>query len=416
VIWPDPVSLDAPLDEAVREELARDLVEQGRIAIPMLLGLLLVLGRILGMALVQNAMAMGCYLALLTVVVLRWAHALMAREGRWPWPSSRARMWSFAAGALLMGTGLAVLSLLVYTRLNSSQVALLALVHLAILSVGILSMAASPTAFVCYSAPILSVLAFILFRDGRSWGNWDLLALVGFYALGLGFLILRQFRSHREALTLSIQNSRAAIGDSLTGLRNRRYLQAFMETEVEQTLRAAQEGGPFEGFALLMIDLDHFKEVNDHHGHANGDAVLRQVSRVLKETARKADVLVRWGGEEFVVVARLQEREGAGPLALRFLEQIRHGHYRLLDGEELPLTCTLGYTVFPFFPERPALVNWERALALADAAMLRSKVEGRNRMAGVAPRPLNGRSLQASLDLLKDLEGAESSGLVQIVR
>ncbi len=415
--WHDPVSLDAPLDEAVREELARDLVDQGRISIPMLLGLLIVLGRILRMALEVNAVATGFYIALLVVVILRWAHALMAREGRWPWMSARARMWSFSAGALLMGSGLALLSLLVYPNLQSSQVALLALVHLAILSVGILSMAASPTAFICYSAPILAVLGIILMRDGRSWGAWDLMALVAFYALGLGFLILRQFRSHREALTLSIQNSRAAIGDSLTGLRNRRYLQAFMETEVEQILRAGQEGsGEFEGFALLMIDLDHFKEVNDQYGHANGDTILRQCARVLKETARKADVLVRWGGEEFVVVARLQERDGAGPLALRFLEQIRNGHFRLLDGQEVPLSCTLGYTVFPFFPERPGLVNWERALGLADAAMLRSKAEGRNRMAGVAPKSLNGRSLQGALEQLRDLDTAESVGLIKLVR
>ncbi|HJW08634.1 MAG TPA: hypothetical protein VJ483_03320, partial [Holophagaceae bacterium] len=179
--WPDPVSLDSPLEEAVREELARDLVEQGRISIPMLLGLLLVLGRILGMSLVENRLALGCYLGLLVVVLLRWAHALMAREGRWPWETARRRMWSFSAGAFLMGAGLALLSLLVYPKLLPSQIALLGLVHLAMLSVGILSMAASPTAFVCYSSPILLVLAFLLFRDGRSWGAWDLLALVGFY-------------------------------------------------------------------------------------------------------------------------------------------------------------------------------------------------------------------------------------------
>ncbi|HJU83389.1 MAG TPA: GGDEF domain-containing protein, partial [Holophagaceae bacterium] len=247
-------------------------------------------------------------------------------------------------------------------------------------------------------------------------GAWDLMGLVGFYALGLGFLILRQFRSHREALTLSLQNSRAAISDALTGLRNRRFLQAFMETEVPQILRGLQPGqeAGFEGFALFMLDLDHFKEVNDLYGHANGDAVLQQYAGLLRETARKSDVLVRWGGEEFVVVARIQEREGAAPLAHRFLDQMRLGRFRLLDGRELPISCTLGYAVFPFFPDRPGLLNWERTLALADDAMLRAKAAGRDRVMGVAAGSLGGLPPSEALDRLRDLDRAQASGLLSL--
>lgn len=404
---PDPL-----LEEEIRAELARDLLDQGRLSIPLVLLLLLALARVLGRALFNDPAALAWYGALLGIVVLRWLHAQLSLKGLGPMASPRTRMWSFAAGALAMGLGLAMVSVLVYPALSPVQIALLALVHLAVLSVGILAMAASPTAFLAFMAPILGALTFLLARDGGRWGAWDLLLLVAVFAAGLGLLILRTFRLRREALALSLQNSRAALQDSLTGLRNRRFLQAFMETEAPQVLRD-EEGG---ALALLMIDLDQFKAVNDTHGHAVGDAVLRHCADLLRDTARKSDVLVRWGGEEFVVVARLQEGESAAPFADRFLQRLRSEPLKLSDGRMLPQTCSIGYARFPFFPDRPELLNWERVLALADAAMLRAKAAGRDRLAGaVACQPRPGSPARL-LERLRDLPKAEADGLIRIVQ
>ena len=402
---PDPL-----LDEEIRAELAKDLIEQGRVSIPLVLILLFVMARVLGTALSTNAAALGWYVFLLAIVLLRWAHAQLAITGPGPLASPRVRMWSFACGALLMGLGMAIVSVLVYPELRPVQIALLALVHLAVLSVGILAMAASPTAFLAFMMPILGALTYLLASDSGHWGAWDLLLLVAVFATGLGFLILRQFRLRRDALALSLQNSRAALQDSLTGLRNRRFLQAFMETEAQQTLRD-QDGG---ALALLMIDLDEFKAVNDTYGHAVGDAVLRHSASLLKETARKADVLVRWGGEEFVVVARLQEGESIAPLADRFLQRMRDEPFRLADGRELKQTCSIGYARYPFFSARPELLNWERVLAFADAAMLRAKSAGRDRSAGASAGEMRAGSPAHLLERLRDVPRAERDGLVRI--
>lgn len=402
---PDPL-----LDEEIRAELARDLIEQGRVSIPLVLVLLLVMARVLGQALFSNRAALVWYGFLLAVLVLRWGHAQLALQGPGPLSSPRVRMWSFSCGALLMGLGLAVVSVLVYPALSPVQIALLALVHLAVLSVGILAMAASPTAFLAFMLPILAALTYLLAWDRGHWGAWDLLLLVGIFASGLGFLILRQFRLRREALALSLQNSHAALQDSLTALRNRRFLQAFMETEASQILRDAEGGA----LALLMIDLDQFKAVNDTFGHGVGDAVLRHCADLLRDTARKSDVLARWGGEEFVVVARLQEGESIAPLANRFLQRLRADPMRLADGRELPQTCSIGYARYPFFPERPELLNWERVLALADTAMLRAKAAGRDRVAGAVAVNTQAESPAHVLERLRDLPKAEKDGLLRI--
>ena len=402
---PDPL-----LEEEIRAELAKDLIEQGRVSIPLVLVLLLVMARVLGSALFGDPVALGWFVFLFGIVLLRWVHAALAIQGPGPLASPRVRMWSFACGALLMGLGMAIVSVLVYPRLVPVQIALLALVHLAVLSVGILAMAASPTAFLAFMLPILGALTYLLAWDRGHWGAWDLLLLIGVFATGLGFLTLRQFRQRREALALSLQNSRAALQDSLTGLRNRRFLQAFMETEAQQTLRDADGGA----LALLMIDLDEFKVVNDTHGHGVGDAVLRHCAGLLRETARKSDVLVRWGGEEFVVVARLQEGESIAPLADRFLQRLRAEPFRLSDGRDLRQTCSIGYARYPFFSFRPELLNWERVLAFADAAMLRAKAAGRDRIAGASAGEVRPGSPAHLLERLRDVAKAEQDGLLHI--
>jgi diguanylate cyclase (GGDEF)-like protein len=176
--------------------------------------------------------------------------------------------------------------------------------------------------------------------------------------------------------------------DALTGLANRRHFQAVMRLQAaaQQAAADAQAGTaqagptPLEG-SLLLIDIDHFKRINDSHGHAVGDAVLVEVAQRLVATLREQDLTVRWGGEEFLVYARGLPPEQVDVLAERLLAAIgsapvRHGR------ERLAVTASIGFATFPLLPDRRP-IDWERAVDLVDKAMYLAKAHGRNRAYGV---------------------------------
>src|SRR5690606_34565722 len=125
----------------------------------------------------------------------------------------------------------------------------------------------------------------------------------------------------------------ASLTDPLTGLRNRRYFASHIEADVADSLARYDASGDPEQADLLffMVDIDHFKQVNDNYGHGAGDAVLLQVAQRLSDCFRDTDHLVRWGGEEFLVVARNTERRHAAELAERVVYAIGHVAFELPD-------------------------------------------------------------------------------------
>lgn len=163
--------------------------------------------------------------------------------------------------------------------------------------------------------------------------------------------------------------------DSLTKLLNRRVLMAALESEQ----RRMRRGGT--AWALLLIDVDHFKRVNDQHGHAVGDEVLCRVAAVLQRSAREVDTVARMGGEEFCVLAPLTDLHGAALLAERL---------RLAVGESaqdpgaVPVTISVGVALGLPGPEG-APETAEAAVARADVALYRAKAAGRNRVELPAP-------------------------------
>ncbi len=163
---------------------------------------------------------------------------------------------------------------------------------------------------------------------------------------------------------------RQAFYDRLTGVANRRYFESLLDREVRRAERYGQ------GFALVMFDLDHFKKVNDTYGHATGDVVLQEVTRVAGERLRSVDVLGRWGGEEFMVLLPgAAAEEGA-----RVAELVRArvaGHAFPRAGQ---VTVSLGVAAFHSGEPRGEL------LRRVDEALYRAKREGRNRVA-LAPPP-----------------------------
>ncbi|HEY8107500.1 MAG TPA: GGDEF domain-containing protein [Gaiellaceae bacterium] len=177
--------------------------------------------------------------------------------------------------------------------------------------------------------------------------------------------LLRAFRWTEE------QASEARI-DALTGLANRRALEEILAAEISRAQRFKHE------LAVVLLDLDRFKEINDSSGHAAGDVMLRAVSRLLISLARQGDTVVRWGGEEFVVV--LPETDLAG--AQRFAERLRRTIEAHAVGE-MKTSASCG--VATMLPEDTV----EELLGAADRALYQAKANGRNRTetAVRAPRP-----------------------------
>lgn len=174
-------------------------------------------------------------------------------------------------------------------------------------------------------------------------------------------------------LFLLEETTRLSVTDALTGLYNRRFLEAFLEQQLALTARTGQP------FAVLMLDLDHFKRFNDTFGHRAGDAALRAVAQAVQKGLRAADVVARYGGEEFVVVLPQTEVESAFEIAER-LRQVVAGT-GLPDpqrpGEYLPpLTVSVGVAACPAHATTLGAL-----LHAADAAMYAAKRAGRNRVA-----------------------------------
>jgi diguanylate cyclase (GGDEF)-like protein len=203
---------------------------------------------------------------------------------------------------------------------------------------------------------------------------WAAGSTAGGLLLVLVAVLLRRMRhSNAQLLSSNEQLQVASERDPLTGLANRRCLLAAME-------RSATEGGGFQG-AMLLIDIDHFKRINDVHGHAAGDTVLVEVARRLRAALRDEDLTVRWGGEEFLVVVRTLPQDEVEALAQRLLQAIG-GEPVALGGQRLAVTASIGFAVFPIEPARLPLA-WERAIDLVDTAMYLAKAHGRNRAYGV---------------------------------
>ena len=168
----------------------------------------------------------------------------------------------------------------------------------------------------------------------------------------------------------------SALRDGLTRAFNRRYFVERLGAEIRFAERHSQP------LALLMLDVDKFKELNDAHGHLIGDDVLRAVVGVLNDTLRAEDVLARYGGEEFAVLVRGVNQDGARVLGERLRREIAEMGLTKEGGEKLSVTVSIGIAIFPLpnAAEVPAEQTGKKLVELADAALYRAKNAGRNRV------------------------------------
>jgi diguanylate cyclase (GGDEF)-like protein len=209
-----------------------------------------------------------------------------------------------------------------------------------------------------------------------------------------------------------------ALRDPLTGLRNRRYLHEFMQEETPRVLRRwlAQDVAIINrrSISLILVDLDHFKLVNDEHGHAAGDAVLVQVAGLLKDIVRKPDLVLRWGGEEFLILALDSDRIAPPLIAVRVHERMARHPFVLPGGQTIRQTCSVGFAIFPFLPERPEGLGWEQVFRMADESLYSAKDSGRNRLQGFLPGVGDPDAIIAALEVPDpDFAKALEAGLIK---
>jgi diguanylate cyclase (GGDEF)-like protein len=182
----------------------------------------------------------------------------------------------------------------------------------------------------------------------------------------------------------------ASLTDPLTGLRNRRFLAENIEHDVALSARR-HEGHLSRGTVLddtadlifFLIDIDHFKQVNDEYGHDAGDTVLIQLCQRLRTVFRDSDYLVRWGGEEFLIVARGTSRQHGADLAERARAVVADQPFVLADGTLVSKTCSIGFACFPPAPAYARALDWASLVKLADSALYAVKQRGRNGWLGV---------------------------------
>lgn len=402
---------DRPHLPAAREALVEELERRGQVALAALLPVLGLLWATLRQVAGQDRRIAWLLGATLGAAVLR---AILLRTAR---GEARGRHLRFTVGSTVIALLLALTTWLAFPRLSPMELGLVGMICAGLGSASLVSMAASPITYLAYLIPIIGTLAIASHVHPVPGHPRVYQALCWLFLVSLGVLSLRVHLSLRNEILLRLKSRELALRDSLTKLHNRRFLDEFMEPEVAQALRAWRpEDGRRLTLKILMLDLDHFKEVNDKYGHDAGDAVLRQFAELLRETVRKPDVVVRWGGEEFLVVARDTGRGLPLGLAERLRRKIADHRFLLPDGTALSRTCSIGFALFPFLPEAPEAVPWEEVVGLADAGLYLAKTAGRNRWVGVEADAIPMNALDQALTEVKaDPRLAARNGLIHLV-
>ena len=240
-----------------------------------------------------------------------------------------------------------------------------------------------------------------------------LAALLGSVVYAGYRLQLSSHRRQRQALellvgqrteALEVANLRleeASQTDPLTGLRNRRYLATQIPADIAFYDReAVRRGTPGEVMVFALVDIDHFKAVNDRHGHAAGDRVLQQFAQVLGQLVRTGDYVARWGGEEFLIVFRPMQNRNIPILGERIRDAIARHRFAVGTDEPLSLTCSVGLVECPLFRDARGNLGWEQVVELADRALYYVKNHGRNGWAAFRPR--SGSDLPGLMQALAD--------------
>ncbi len=211
------------------------------------------------------------------------------------------------------------------------------------------------------------------------------------------------------------QLEKLSVTDQLTGLYNRRFLMQHIQTDLYQSKRDyknwqkghVKQAPSRSDMVFFLIDLDLFKQVNDNYGHNAGDKVLVAMKEILTTVFRESDYIIRWGGEEFLAVARFSHRQKAPMLAERVRKAVAMYSFDIGDERTISLTCSIGFASYPFVPQYQCQFSWENVIEIADQCLYAAKKSGRNAWVGA-----DGVAIENNTEFLKTLAEEPQRALV----
>jgi diguanylate cyclase (GGDEF)-like protein len=212
---------------------------------------------------------------------------------------------------------------------------------------------------------------------------------------------------NRQMQAANLQLREVSVTDPMTGLGNRRCLRDAMH--------AFTPADKASNSVLMIVDLDYLKPINDQYGHDGGDAVLVRLAELLRHFFRSSDLIVRWGGDEFVVLCRNCDLNTASTLAERMRSAIAKTIFRVGEGAVARTSCSIGFAALPFVAGAPQLFDWEQSMNLADAALYRAKQQ-RNNWFGWGGKPAAAEVPGLVAAVEADAAALEQQGLLDVRR
>ena len=209
--------------------------------------------------------------------------------------------------------------------------------------------------------------------------------------------------------------------DQLTGLKNRHFFMSHIPQDIQKVLRDYRKSELLNNqlapsdvdMIFFLIDLDHFKQTNDTLGHGAGDEILKSIKGILSGIFRETDYLIRWGGEEFLVVARFTNRDKAADLAERIRISVENYSFQLGKTSLSSQTCSIGFACFPFLQKQRAALGWEQVIEIADMGLYAAKLSKRNAWVGICGGEMLDSSALNQL-LEKDLDSLLESRQIRV--
>lgn len=262
----------------------------------------------------------------------------------------------------------------------------------------------TPIAYACYALAIASLLIRLLWRHRQQLEqqrsrlqqmtevdrmkdeiNRELDRKIAERTEALSKEHQRLLDTQEELQDLNTRLKEASVTDQLTGLKNRRFLYHCITEDINriQTYYAGTVGDlqmldSVNDLTFMIIDLDDFKAVNDEFGHTAGDLILVQFSDILKSVLNNRDYIIRWGGEEFVIVVRQVPRNRVEAIGSELIARTREYPFAVSENHSLTMTCSMGIAAYPFVRTSPKLLDWEETIGLADQALYAAKASGKN--------------------------------------
>jgi len=304
----------------------------------------------------------------------------------------------FISGVLLGSTGVLFLSVDTPTY-NSFIFFLMGGIFAG--SAGILSI--QQRIFYLFAAPVILPVIIYSCMLGGSINN--AMSLMGFiFSVMMISVVRRMNESMIEAFTLSMENKVLAektrllneklklsnakfktlsFKDTMTNAYNRRYIGEILNPEIDRfafsLLQSLDSDNEKLLYGIYIIDIDHFKVVNDTWGHKSGDDMLIQFVHALQSLIRKEDILCRWGGEEFVIILKRTDPNYVQKFAQKIIDKIHSTKFKMNDSTQIHKNCSIGYAQFPFFDALPVALTLDQTIEIADQALYHAKENGRDK-------------------------------------